>query len=412
MSSLLDSIQGYLTSSVVNAAASHLGESDAGVSKAVKGIIATLLSGMAGKAGDTGALGALFSMLTDKNNEGVLDNIGGLIGGGNLAHGDPKDLAGRLVGTLFGDKTGGILQAITAFSGLKSGSASSLLGLAGPLVMGVLGKKIAADHLSADGLKSLLMKESDSFRSALPAGVGDIMGLGNFAGAAKPVAAATTAAAVAVKRGTPLWMWAVPAVLGALLIGWLLTRGGEKQAVTAPVEAPVVDQAPAADTVVQPTIIDEAATSVNEFVRSLGAFELRGALGGVEERLIGFIDSGRAPCKEAECWFSFDRLTFNTGSAELDLEKSRDQINNIAEIMKAYPNIQLKIGGYTDNTGSEEANMTLSLARAQAVLAAVAGLGIDPTRMDAEGYGSQFPRAPNDTEEGRALNRRIDVRVR
>lgn len=422
MTSLLDSIQGYLTSSVVNAAASHLGESEAGVSKAVKGIAATLLAGMAGKAHDAGALGSLFGMLTDKNNHGLLDNIGGLVGGGNLAHGDPKDIAGKLVGALFGDKTGGILQAITSFGGLKAGSASSLLGLAGPLVMGVLGKKIAADHLNADGFKSLLLKEQDSFRGALPAGVGDILGLGNFAGAAKPAAAAAATAAAATaaaaRRGTPLWMWAVPALLGVLLIGWLLTRGGEKKVATAPVEtpapveAPAVESAPPADTVVQPTIIDEAANKAGEFVRSLGAFELRGATGGVEERLVGFIDSGREPCTDADCWFSFDRLTFNTGSADLDMEKSRDQINNIVEILKAYPNIQLKIGGYTDNTGSEDANMKLSMARAQAVVNAVTALGVDPARMVAEGYGSQFPRASNDTEEGRAMNRRIDVRVR
>ncbi len=421
MTSLLDSIQGYLTSAVVNAAASHLGESEAGVSKAIKGIVATLLAGMAGKANDASALGGLFDMLNDKNNHGALDNLGSLIGGGNLAHGDPKDVAGRLVGTLFGDKTGGLLQAITAFGGLKSGSASSLLGLAGPLVMGVLGKKIAADHLNADGLKSLLFKEQDSFKAALPAGVGDMLGFGSMAGAAKPAvaAAATSAAATAaaVKRGTPAWMWAVPALLGALLIGWLLTRGGDRKIATAPVEtAPIEaaapEAAPPADTVVQPTIIDEAANVASGFVRSLGAFELKGASGGVEERLVGFIDSGRAPCTEADCWFSFDRLTFNTGSAELDMEKSRDQINNIAEILKAYPGIQLKIGGYTDNTGSEDANMKLSMERAQAVVNAVSALGVDASRLVAEGYGSQFPRADNATEEGRALNRRIDVRVR
>jgi outer membrane protein OmpA-like peptidoglycan-associated protein len=84
----------------------------------------------------------------------------------------------------------------------------------------------------------------------------------------------------------------------------------------------------------------------------------------------------------------------------------------MAAILKAFPGIQIKIGGYTDNTGSQEMNMKLSQARAEAVAKAVAALGVDAARLDAEGYGPQHPVASNDTEEGRSQNRRIDVRVK
>lgn len=211
-----------------------------------------------------------------------------------------------------------------------------------------------------------------------------------------------------------LWWLAIalPGVMIASLVGlqmlWSQQADRAASAVSAPVAEAVVEPAPEPVTEPAPTVVEAPA----EFVRELDGVPLRGAVDGVESKLIGFIESGAEPCTDAPCWFTFDRLTFQTGSAELDMEQSAAQIDNIDRILRAYPGIQLKIGGYTDNTGSEETNMALSEARAASVVAAVAALGTDPARMDAEGYGPQHPVATNDTEEGRAQNRRIDVRVR
>jgi outer membrane protein OmpA-like peptidoglycan-associated protein len=211
------------------------------------------------------------------------------------------------------------------------------------------------------------------------------------------------------------WLLALPALMIASLFAlqMLWSQQADRRAAAAPVAAapaaepapePVVEAAPA-----EPALVAEAPA---EFVRNLGDVELRGAADGVESKLIGFIEAGTEPCIDPQCWFTFDRLTFKTGSAELDMEKSAAQIENIHRILGAFPTVQLKIGGYTDNTGTDEGNMALSQARADAVVAAVAALGSAPGRMDAEGYGAQHPVASNDTEEGRAQNRRIDVRVR
>ena len=138
-------------------------------------------------------------------------------------------------------------------------------------------------------------------------------------------------------------------------------------------------------------------------------FELKGGANGIESGLVGFIESTNPVDKTT--WFNFDRLTFTSGSADLDMEKSRDQLTNIAEILKAFPNVKLKVGGYTDNTGSEQANITLSQKRADAVRAALVAMSVEAGRIEAEGYGPQHPVADNATEEGRAQNRRIAVRV-
>lgn len=159
------------------------------------------------------------------------------------------------------------------------------------------------------------------------------------------------------------------------------------------------------------TAEEATASVVDDFKANVGGVELTGAANGVEAKLLAFIESAAEPCKEAACWYSFDRLTFNTGSAELDMDKSAAQLDNIAQILNANPNIALKIGGYTDNTGPEDVNTAISQARAEAVVAALVADGISADRLDPEGYGPQHPVASNDTEEGRAQNRRIDVRV-
>ncbi len=134
-------------------------------------------------------------------------------------------------------------------------------------------------------------------------------------------------------------------------------------------------------------------------------------IGGLssEKKLIDFIGSGQAVDKTT--WITMDRLYFETGSAKLRAE-SEQQVKNIAAILKAYPNVTLKLGGYTDNTGDAAANQKLSQERAEAAKAAVTAQGIDASRLTAEGYGQDHPVCEaNNTPECKAQNRRIDVRV-
>lgn len=110
-------------------------------------------------------------------------------------------------------------------------------------------------------------------------------------------------------------------------------------------------------------------------------------------------------------WYTVENLYFQTGSSDLKAG-SELQLNNLAEILSAYPNLKIKLGGYTDNTGNEESNQKLSNLRAQTAKLKLLELGIPSDRVEAEGYGSQHPVCEaNDTDECKAKNRRIDVRV-
>ncbi len=130
---------------------------------------------------------------------------------------------------------------------------------------------------------------------------------------------------------------------------------------------------------------------------------------GIENNLLKFIEDKNA-IVDKKTWFDFDRLTFETGKSTLKPE-STEQLTNISEILKAYPNVNVKLGGYTDNVGKANDNLKLSNERASTVKAELIKLGITDARLESEGYGQENPVSTNDTEEGRATNRRISIRV-
>lgn len=110
-------------------------------------------------------------------------------------------------------------------------------------------------------------------------------------------------------------------------------------------------------------------------------------------------------------WITLDRVYFSTGSDQLT-PTSQNQLDNIVAILKAFPNTEVKLGGYTDNTGSQQINQPLSEGRAKSVMNEIGKAGIDPARLAAEGYGSEHPLCPaNDTDVCKAKNRRVDIRI-
>jgi OmpA-OmpF porin, OOP family len=102
-------------------------------------------------------------------------------------------------------------------------------------------------------------------------------------------------------------------------------------------------------------------------------------------------------------------IYFDTGKADIKPESSQ-ALGEIGKLLKADPQLKVFVVGHTDNTGAVEGNVKLSEARAQAVLQAlIRDQGIAPARLRATGCGQYAPVAANDTEEGRAKNRRVEL---
>ena len=108
-------------------------------------------------------------------------------------------------------------------------------------------------------------------------------------------------------------------------------------------------------------------------------------MNSVEFKLLNFIEDASLAVDNTT-WFTLDRFYFETGSSTLKAE-SKEQLDRVAAILKAYPAVNLKIGGYTDNTGSDAVNMALSSERANAAMAELVNRGIEASRLEAEGYG-------------------------
>jgi OmpA-OmpF porin, OOP family len=102
---------------------------------------------------------------------------------------------------------------------------------------------------------------------------------------------------------------------------------------------------------------------------------------------------------------------FPSGKAEFQPE-STERMDRVASLLKERPELRLEIRGYTDDRGSAKANERLSQERADAVKQAFTSRGgIDESRVTTRGMGQSDPVADNATEEGRAQNRRVEIRL-
>lgn len=101
------------------------------------------------------------------------------------------------------------------------------------------------------------------------------------------------------------------------------------------------------------------------------------------------------------------QVTFETGSASLTPEGSII-VDSVAAILAQAPGLRLEVHGHTDSEGDDVRNEVLSQERADAVIVALAQRGIDTSRVTGVGFGESKPLEPNITEEGRAVNRRIE----
>lgn len=108
------------------------------------------------------------------------------------------------------------------------------------------------------------------------------------------------------------------------------------------------------------------------------------------------------------CWVIKD-LYFETGDSAIKA-RSLKNLDEVVRVMEKNPDLKLEVQGYTDNQGSAEFNRELSEKRAQAVRRYIVSKGVDKDRISAKGYGIENPAASNDTAEGRAKNRRVELK--
>ena len=106
-----------------------------------------------------------------------------------------------------------------------------------------------------------------------------------------------------------------------------------------------------------------------------------------------------------------ENITFETGSAALKPESS-EELDRVVELLTSSPDLKLELSAHTDDVGGDEINLKLSDKRANSVAKYLTDKGIDAKRLLAKGYGKVQPLVPNDSDENRAKNRRVQFKIR
>jgi len=443
---LLDMLKTTAGSALIKQASSYLGESELKTGSAVNAIFPALLGSVMQKGNSTGGAESLLGILKEGNfNGSMLENLGGLFNGGAKTD-SLLNTGTSLLSGLLGNKLGGIVDFIANKAGIKNGIAGSLLKMAAPLVMSAVGKQVFSKGLGVSGLMDLLKGQKKYVSAAAPKGLGNLLGFSALkdgaqnvvnsgarvvTGAAdtgrKAAGAATATAGRAVDAGKSGFSKMMP-LLGLLLlavaalIGWKMCGADLKDAGNSAMDgakdvggAMVEGAKDAGDAVADGAkamgdAVVDGANAVKDAVTSIslpGGAEIKAKAGSFTDKFTKFLgDKGG----DLDTRFTFDGVTFDTGSANLTTS-SKSQIQNLANVMKAYPSVNIRLEGHTDNTGNAASNKALSNQRALAVKNALGQSGIAANRVEAVGLGQEKPVADNTTEAGKDQNRRVDVYI-
>ncbi|MDB5201916.1 MAG: hypothetical protein JWQ27_1325 [Ferruginibacter sp.] len=417
---LIETAKGLFTPDLQTKTSAFLGESDSSVSKAISAVIPAIFAGLLHKSATPDGAVKIAEMAGHQSQADITDHFGALSGGNNHS---------GILDNIFGSKLGGLSNLLSGFSGIKQGSASTLLSMAAPLILSFLGKHTGSNQLNPNGLASLLSSQKQHIADATPAGF-------NLASLFSPSAhvPASDVKPVHHPAGTPSYTeekrsglgWLVPILLLALLAAaalYFFNGGCNKKEVVATHEtSDTIDRFNATPETTTAAATTGTVDSSGNYIYNTGnmiridlpngAGSLNVGENSTEAKLVRFLQGNEAVDTAKGNWFDFTNVRFNTGSSTIT-EESMAQLKNMVLISKAFPNAKFKVGGYTDNTGAAAANLSLSKSRAAAVASKIKSLGAAAGAIvGSDGYGPEFPVGDNNTAEGRAQNRRVSVNVK
>ncbi|KAA9325328.1 OmpA family protein [Hymenobacter busanensis] len=444
---VLEEVSACFTAPAVSQASAAVGESETGVRKALPKVVPLVLSSLIKLTEQIGGSEVVWTMAhhahhDEQPNESVAASAA--VGKGAARHGR------ELMKSLLADTYSNRVETVASTSGIKPTAVEDLLGIVAPVMLGVLDRHVTEEHLDSEGLSRWLQTQRSSVSGLLLEDAAAEATARNRA-VAPPTPEAlppsTSKAAfwrsAEAESGGPVWggpqRWAWPAavVVCAVIIGFLLgqNRGRVAQPdLTTRASLAALPTAPAASRSVPAAAADgtgaatEAAATgrydaeSGNYIYDTGrpvrltlvdGSTLTVGANSTENRLYHFLADANEqvdPVNRTKGWINFDRVYFDARKATLT-DESMAQLRNVASILKSFPASRIKIGGYTDSTGYFKDNLRLSEQRAIAAMGALVDMGISAERIEAKGYGQKHGVASNETPVGRALNRRISVRV-
>ena len=433
---LIDNLQTAVTNAnLASKMAVYLGEDPTAIKTGIDFAIPTLIGFMAKKSMNIEGAGSLLNVIRTGNHTGnILNTLSSLFDGRtnmrNYTEGGSKTVQAYI-----GDdstKVLGLLNTKASFK--KDNTASIVMNLVAPVVLSAISKQITLQDLPVSGLRDFMKEQNGYLSSVLPKGIADMLGVVETEAKKKPVVAEKTVANKPIKeavapretvdrsdaepfplRTTMVWLGGICAVIALGYGAWKLMGNAPKsdsnlaqQIENTPTPDPVIH--PLSDTVKKAVATPATASApATSGVLLADGVTLNVPKGSFEEELVNVVRNP-ADSTYKNRWFILDRSPFDGETANLKPEAAA-QLQNLAAIMKAYPRVSIKIGGFLDIAG-HKANSKLASLRSISVFRELLKYGVQRKNLRADGYGSTMAIASNDTEEGRIKNRRVAIIVK
>jgi OOP family OmpA-OmpF porin len=438
--------------------AAILGEKEDKVKIAINGLISTFVGGIMKRVSNETGATTLMNVIKKGNHDGsVIDKLDDYLKSKeNFAV--LLEQGNGLVSMLLPDKKSSIATMMSQFAGVRNSSATAILSIVAPVVMSKLGRMVNNQGLDKIALANVLLDQKsyllDETPESLQPKMIDVLGLGVFMSQeikpiqfapAAPIKSASVHNTVASKRveeqpvtysnkeyddnsgGMSIPKWLLPAFLIALVIGgigyfaatfdwnhWNMSSSDS-------IDTTQVEQVTGAtidtnnlakdtttakvDSANAPAVTVPTSTNIGVSLPNGEKIDL--VDGSFNYNLAKYLTDSSAKVNRT---FTFDNLNFESNTVSL-VAGSEKTVQDLAKIMAAYPKMQIKLTGYTDNLGDSLQNRKLSSKRAFAIRNMLVANGVKDIRIDFMGRGSANPVATNATEEGKAKNRRIELRV-
>ena len=365
---ILSLIQNQFSSQTIGQISNAVGEGPEQTKSALSTAIPALLGSLVGKANASPAgLSEIFNTIKQGQLQGGwTDAIGQAISGGQ-----PPAARQSLLSSILGSKLGPVADFIASRCGIRGGSATSLLGMAAPLLMGTLGKQVSSQGLGEAGLGQLLSSQTHYLKDAIPSGLANTLGIGNLLSGSPATAASARPAEPAYREtsyreparaggggGILKWAW-VPLLL-ALAAWFLASRANRSSNMGGTSERAAVSASSGQDSRTANPIPDSRTVAPVPSPRTLDFSSLKLTPGGVADNMAKSITSGN--------WSTPIEVS---GSAT-------DSVREISSVLSTAPTVKVRITGRGD---TEEAG----LSRANAIKSALVAAGISESRIMTSG---------------------------
>ena len=374
---LFELASGFLNPSVVSKIAGIVGESPAATQRAVEVTVPTLAGAACNRASTISGANDLLSLVTSSSvDSDIASKFASHLVGGSTTDSLLRS-GGSLVNRLFGGNSASVADLIASASGVSARGATSLLSIIAPLFFGMLGRQVSTQNLTGTGLSNFLSSHRDTIQRLAPSGLANALGvngMSNLCGARHRSSGPWPMPKSPVGSSGVV---ALPLLALLFLIPWLRSCNTSTMPKLASITLPC-----------------GTTLSVEEgsFNYNLATFMMKGSDSELPKRIV------------------FDHLNFDSGTTHLTPE-SNPTVRDLLAILKCYPNSLVLLEGHTDSTGDPVANKKLSLDRANAIKDLLVQGGVDVARISTDGWGQEKPIASNDTEEGKAKNRRTELIV-